>query len=361
MKTTPQPAPPRIAACGLAVGYRQRRRVTTVARDITLEAHTGQLVALLGANGVGKSTVLRTLTGIQAPLAGAVQLDGEPLAALSPAARARRLAVVLTDRVEGGHLDVYTLVGLGRHPHTGTLGRLRAEDERAIRAALEAMEAMHLAGRFVDELSDGEKQKVMIARALAQEPRVLVLDEPTAFLDVPHRMEVMRVLRRVTRARGQTAIVSTHHVDLALRAADRLWVMRAGQPIAAGAPEDLVLDGTVAAAFAARDVAFDHDTGGFALRFDAVPVCRVHGPEPARAWTVRALEREGHAEVAASSTPVWTVTVERRGDAWQWTWTRGARSATLDTIAALLGHIVTETESEDDHGACEQAGDPPRG
>jgi iron complex transport system ATP-binding protein len=227
----------------LAIGYQSRsttRRVVVASINLRLEA--GELVCLLGPNGAGKSTLLRTLAGMQAPLQGQIQIMGTDLYRLSPIDRARRLGVVLTDRAEVGALSVRALVALGRYPYTDWAGRLTAADEICIDQALAAVGATALALRLFGQLSDGERQKALIARALAQEPNLLLLDEPTAFLDWPRRVEIMGILRRLARESGRAVLLSTHDLDLALRGADRLWLLPPGGPIRAGMPEELVLD-----------------------------------------------------------------------------------------------------------------------
>jgi iron complex transport system ATP-binding protein len=200
---------PRMRAEGLAVGYRSIRNLAGRSEDrvvlagLDLELRAGELVCLLGPNGAGKSTLLRTLAGLQSPLSGRILADGEDVRRMPADTRARISAIVLTERLEAGNLTVAALAALGRHPHTGWTGRLREADRQAVRSGLEAAGAWELRARLFDELSDGEKQRVMLARALAQDPAVLLLDEPTAFLDLPRRVETIRILRDLARARGR--------------------------------------------------------------------------------------------------------------------------------------------------------------
>ena len=184
---------PILRSQSLSIGYPGH----TVAADLNLHLTQGRLVCLLGPNGAGKSTLLRTLCAMQPPLAGQVLLNGVDIHTISSRELARLLSVVLTDRVQVGLLSAYELVSLGRYPYTGWNGRLSAEDHRIIRQSIEATGAQDLAARPVDELSDGERQKVLMARALAQQPKLLVLDEVTAFLDLPRRVDIMRTLRRL--------------------------------------------------------------------------------------------------------------------------------------------------------------------
>ena len=253
----------------------------------------GKLVGLLGANGIGKSTLLRTLAGMQKALAGQVLLAGDELARLSPLERARRLTLVLTAAPPVGLLNGYALVALGRHPHTDWLGRLGAEDRAAVDWAIGAVNAHELAERPVAELSDGQRQKLMIARALAQESELMLLDEPTAYLDLPRRVETMQLLKRLAQEAERAILVSTHDLDLALRSCDRLWLM-SGAGIEVGAPEDLVLAGRLGETFQADGMQFDRSSGLFLLEPGTGPTARVEGNSAEAVWMRRALERAGY-------------------------------------------------------------------
>ncbi|MEU9251988.1 ABC transporter ATP-binding protein [Streptomyces sp. NPDC048270] len=282
----------------LAVGHRTRSLTgrgarRTVLSGLDLEARAGELTVLLGPNGAGKSTLLRTLCGLLPPLAGRIRLGGAGIAHEPPAALARRLAVVLTDRIDAGLLSVRELVGLGRHPHTGFTGRLAPADHAAVRWALEAVGADHLAERPAAELSDGERQRVLTARALAQEPEVVLLDEPTAFLDVPSRVALTVLLRDLARDRGLTVVVSTHDLELALRVADAVWLVDRDSRVHAGAPEDLIRTGAVGAAFDADHLAFDPRSGSFGLRRPSRGSVTVDAPPELLPLLERALAREG--------------------------------------------------------------------
>lgn len=296
---------------GLAVGYTAGRgNRTIVAQDLDVVLHRGELVCLLGPNGAGKSTLMRTLCGMQAPLAGEVRLDGDPVHQLSPRQLARRLSVVLTDRVATGLLTGYELVALGRHPFTDWSGRLTARDHDVIRHSIEAVGAVALASRRVAELSDGERQKVMMARALAQEPRVMILDEITAFLDLPRRVEMMRTLRSLAREQQRAILLSTHDLELALRASDRLWLLSKGGGFVTGPPEHLVMTGAFEAAFASEGLEFDPHTGAFKLHQTLAGAFLVTGDGLPRTWTTRALEREGFQVVSPERAPAATAHIE---------------------------------------------------
>ncbi|TWF81327.1 iron complex transport system ATP-binding protein [Pseudonocardia hierapolitana] len=283
---------------GLSVGHRvgRRRPPRTVLAGVSARAGAGELTVLVGPNGTGKSTLLHTVAGLLPPLAGTASLDGADLTALPPAERARRLAVVLTERVEAGLLSVEDLVALGRHPHTGPTGALRDTDRKVVAAAVDAAGAAHLAGRRVAELSDGERQRVLVARALAQEPAVLLLDEPTAFLDVSARVGLLGLLRRLAREDGLCVLVSTHDLEPALRVADQVWLLDRAGGLRTGPPEALVADGSIAEVFDGPGLAFDPAAGAFTVRpaKGGRPV-RVAAPEPEAALVARLLTREGWA------------------------------------------------------------------
>ncbi|CAN5278551.1 ABC transporter ATP-binding protein [soil metagenome] len=291
--STPRDDAPVLEGQGLTVGYVGRRgRARPVLAGLELSLRAGRMTCVLGANGTGKSTLLRTLAGMQPPLAGSVRLLGDVVGALPPSERARRLAVVLTERVDLGVLSGWELVALGRYPHTGWDGRLSDADRAVVRWAVEATASTAFAGRNVGELSDGERQRLLIARALAQEPAALLLDEPTAFVDVAGRVELFGLLRRLAGECGLAVLLTTHDLQLAVRAADDVWLVTGGR-VSTGAPEDLVLDGSLAAAFPGPNVRFDPVDGGFTPVWPTRGAARVVGDGPAAVWAARALERAG--------------------------------------------------------------------
>ena len=202
----------------LTVGYRGHR----VVEDISLSLPCGRLVCLLGPNGAGKSTLLRTLCGFQPPIAGTVTISGSDITTMSAAEVARLVSVVLTDRPLTSSLTAAEMVGMGRAPYTGFWGRLSDDDRRLISEAMQTVGIAPLATRRMGRLSDGERQKVMIAKALAQHTPVIVLDEPTAFLDYPSKVAVMKTLARLAHDEGKTILMSTHDLELAAQQGDEL-------------------------------------------------------------------------------------------------------------------------------------------
>jgi iron complex transport system ATP-binding protein len=288
---------------GLQTGYLVAGKKLPVSDKMpALDIRSGQLICLLGPNGSGKSTLLRTLAGLQPPLAGSVAITGRT--DLSSAQLAKKISLVLTDRITGNNLDVHSLVALGRYPWSDWLGGLDEADLAAIDRAIEATGIEALRSRKLHTLSDGENQKVMLARALAQDTPLLMLDEPTAHLDLPSRIRLMRLLHRLARELNKGILLSTHELDLALQVADEVWLLEAAGSLHKGTPEDLILDGIFEAVFSREDVAFDRATGAFRIPPEGGRQIGLAGAGVAGFWTRRALQREGFTVVASGASVI---------------------------------------------------------
>ena len=304
----------------LRIGYHHKTLVTLP--PTTVDA--GEFVCLLGRNGQGKSTLLRTLGGFLTPVAGEVLLHGTPVRALRGVARARRIAVVLTERPQVGGLGVTDLVEMGRQPYTGWAGMLTDEDRRIAASALEQVGGAHLASRTVDSLSDGERQRVMIARALAQQPDLMLLDEITAFLDLPSRVTIIDMLRRIAAEQGMAIILSSHDLELSLQTADRLWLLPGQGRFVDGTPEDVALSGAVGDAFDQENLVFSLESGRFESSVIASRSIYVEGDDVATIWLTRSLSRRGYRlatdrseadhYIASISPGRWSVGGQREGD-----------------------------------------------
>jgi iron complex transport system ATP-binding protein len=324
----------------LSIGYTAPRQPThMVSEDLAVSLQRGELVCLIGPNGVGKSTLMRTIAGMHPPLAGRVLLMDDDVHKLPPYELARRLSIVLTEHANAGLLTGYELVALGRYPYTGWSGKLAPHDEAMVQWAIEAVGAAALAPRKVGELSDGERQKLMIARALAQDPVLMLLDEPTAYLDLPRRVEVMRLLRQLAHTTKRAVLLSTHDLDLALRSADRIWLMAHGGTLQTGAPEDLVLSGAFERAFHGEGVAFDMRSGSFRINERPSGEVVLVGEGIPALWTRRALEREGFTVLDAAANGHTQVHVLPGDEAARWRLTRNGSSqehgSMYDLIAGL--------------------------
>lgn len=236
----------------LTVGHDKK----AVVEGINFEILRGQIIALLGPNGAGKSTILKSLSALLAPIKGAVNVGGQDLLGIKRKDLSKILAVVLTERLNAGFLSAFEVTAMGRYPHTGFLGKLTEQDKEIVKECLEVVHAEALADRSFNQLSDGEKQKIMLARALAQEPEMIILDEPTTHLDVKHKLEVMAILKRLSREKGITVIYSLHEIDLALKSCDTAILVKGGRIVDFGSPEK------VGSNEAVSDL-FDIDGAGF--------------------------------------------------------------------------------------------------
>jgi iron complex transport system ATP-binding protein len=246
----------------LAVGYGKK----TVVDGIDIALLEGQFVCLLGPNGCGKSTILKTIVRMLAPLGGEVYISDRAISQMSSQDMAKTTAVVLTDPISPGLLTAYDVVMLGRHPHTGFMGKPALRDGEKVMEALMMVNAETLGRRYFGELSDGEKQKVLLARALAQEPQLIVLDEPTSHLDARHRIEVMLILRQLTQEKGVTVIASLHDIDLAMKACDVAILVKDERLLACGTPEDVLTQGLVTQLYGLERATFNGYLGGVELK-----------------------------------------------------------------------------------------------
>jgi iron complex transport system ATP-binding protein len=250
----------------LSIGYVGKREKKNVAAALNAAIHSGELTCLLGANGVGKSTLLRTLSGLQPPLAGEISIFGKPMAAYSGKELSQTAGVVLTEKPDLRDMTVRDLVALGRNPYTGFWGRLNDDDETIVEKALTCLKIENLSNRSIHTLSDGERQKVMIAKVLAQETPVVYLDEPTAFLDFPSKVEIMRLLHFLAAEAEKTIFLATHDLELALQIADKLWLMNRQNGLTIGTPDKLRRDGTLENFFRCEGAYFDREAGIFRIR-----------------------------------------------------------------------------------------------
>jgi iron complex transport system ATP-binding protein len=244
---------PIIITDNLSVGYDAR----TVVGDIDIKAYSGQIICLIGPNGSGKSTILRTLSGMLAPVHGAVYIGKTAMDRITRTELARYMSVVLTDRLNLQMTSAFDVAAMGRTPHTGFFGQLTANDVRIVDECLQTVGAAELAERDYMSLSDGEKQKVLIARALAQDPKLIILDEPTSHLDVKHKVEVLQILNRLADERGVTILLALHDVDMAMQNCRLVMLVKNGRIIAQGRPEEVISGDSMRELFDMTDAQFD--------------------------------------------------------------------------------------------------------
>lgn len=311
---------PAVRIVNLSVGYTEKHSVKTVAEGISNTICSGELTCLLGENGAGKSTLLRTLSGFLPPLGGEITIQGKPLRTYREKELAMVVGVVLTEKNNLQNMTVAELVGMGRSHYTGFWGRLSSSDRVKVKEAIDLVGVAALEDRMVQTLSDGERQKVMIAKALAQETPVIFLDEPTAFLDYPSKVEILHLLHRLSRDMRKTIFLSTHDLELALQIADQLWLMAHGREVMVGTPEDLALAGTLDSFFRRKGVAFEKQTGLYRIEPEYHAEICLSGDPVACEMVRKALRRNGvradfdctsapagiHAVLAPDGTPSFT-------------------------------------------------------
>ena len=277
----------------LSIGYPGKGEVKVVAGHINAGINSGELTCLLGANGIGKSTLLRTLSAFQPKLSGEIFIQGKEIEQYKDKELSMAISVVLTEKCEVRNMTVTELVGLGRTPYTGFWGTLDEDDKRIVERSISLVKIEKLADRMVHTLSDGERQKVMIAKALAQETPIIFLDEPTAFLDFPSKVEMMQLLHRLSRQTNKTIFLSTHDLELALQIADKIWLMDKKNGVIIGTPEDLSLNGSLSAFFAHKGIIFDIETGLFRVDNEYITKLRLIGEGQGYAMVRKALQRNG--------------------------------------------------------------------
>lgn len=294
---------PIISAQNLSIGYpKSRSRNTSVLyKDMSFNLYAGELTCLLGSNGAGKSTLLRTLTGLQLPLGGDVLLKAKNILRYSEQELSTLLGLVLTDKTVVGGLTVSELVGLGRYPYTGFFGRLTKEDHHIIEKAMHDVCILHKKDSYVAELSDGERQKVMIAKALAQECPIIILDEPTAFLDIVNRIEIMNLLHLIASQHNKTILLSTHDIELALTLADRLWLLARDKGLKCGVTEDIILSDAVNDYIGNDTIIFDRKTGRFVSENIIKKQIFLDAQGELYYWTKNFLSRKGYCVVDSPS------------------------------------------------------------
>lgn len=284
-----------LSAKDLTVGYRKGNSTSPVISGLNLSLSRGKLVALIGANGIGKSTLLRTLVGNQPPLEGEVSISGIRIGEISRKDLSLLLGIVNTERTQAGALTVREVVSLGRQPYTGFLGILSKNDKSIVEKAMQDAGILHKASSFLAELSDGERQKVMIAKALAQCTPIIILDEPTAFLDVASRMETMLLLHNLAHKQNKAVLLSSHDLSQSMMLADELWVVTNDRKIISGNTEDVVLSGAMDSIFASSIISFDLLQGDFCINLDSQYDIKLNcNDKILKKWIGNALKRNGY-------------------------------------------------------------------
>ena len=323
----------------LTIGYPGKSDVKVVAQGINASIFSGELTCLLGANGVGKSTLLRTLSAFQPKLAGNIQILGRELSTYTDKQLSRLISVVLTEKPDIRNMTVDELVGLGRSPYTGFWGTLQKEDKEIVDRSIELVGITTLKGRMIQTLSDGERQKVMIAKALAQETPVIYLDEPTAFLDYPSKVEMMQLLHQLSRQTDKTIFLSTHDLELALQIADKVWLMDKQKGVSIGTPEDLSLQGILGSFFTRKGIVFDAEAGLFRVQNVITHQIRVEGTGTRLAMVCKALYRIGIQADNDADSEAYIETDNPASTGQLVFHTSQGESPAFDTIESLLAYV----------------------
>ena len=248
----------------LTIGYKSKKGTVVIAENLNLNLNSGKLISLIGANGIGKSTLLRTITGIQPPLAGNVLLNNRDINSYKSLDLAQNLSLVLTEKLPPSNLSVFELVALGRQPYTNWIDTLTQMDIDKIQQALELTQIEHLAQKKHYEISDGQLQKVLIARALAQDTPLIILDEPTTHLDLLHKVSLFKLLKKLTEETQKCILFSTHDIDLAIQLSDEMIIMTP-ELIVQDEPCNLISNGSFATLFKDEHIVFDAEKGKFVI------------------------------------------------------------------------------------------------
>ena len=278
----------------LSTGYFSKKGIKVIAQNIRATISSGELTCLLGANGAGKSTLLRTLSAFLRPLSGEIWIRGKRLTDYTDKELATVIGVVLTEKCQLRNMTVTELIGMGRSPYTGFWGTLSPKDKQIVSEAIALVRIEELKERMVHTLSDGERQKVMIAKALAQETPIIFLDEPTAFLDYPSKVEILHLLHRLSREMNKTIFLSTHDLELALQIADQIWLMDREKGVLVGTPEDLAIDGSLENFFYQRKgIAFEKETGLYRIDNEYWTTIHLDGTSERSTMVQKAFRRNG--------------------------------------------------------------------
>lgn len=253
-----------LQASKISIGYTSKKVRNVIASNIDLSLEKGKLIALIGANGIGKSTLLRTLTGIQKPISGTVSLNGKNIHELDSLTLAQNLSVVLTEKLPPSKLTVWELIALGRQPYTNWIGKLTENDIAKVNEAIELTQIGHLATKTHYEISDGQLQIVLIARALAQDTPLIILDEPTTHLDLLHKVVLFKLLKKLTKETGKCILFSTHDIDMAIQLSDEMIIMTP-ENVVQDQPCNLIMKGSFNTLFKDENIVFDNEKGKFVI------------------------------------------------------------------------------------------------
>ena len=315
----------------LSVGYLQPDgSPLEILKEINLDAVTGEMVALIGSNGIGKSTLLRSVAGFQDYFSGNIKINGKNLEKINPKEIARIMSFVSTENIRVSNMTVFDLVAYGRFPYTNWIGMLSESDKQVVHEAIDKVGLAGFENRMTTQISDGERQRAVIARALAQDTPVIILDEPTAFLDVSNKYEIFHLLQLLAKEKQKTVILSTHDLNIATREVDKLWIITENENFQ-GAPEDAVLNGWLERLFKNEHIGFDLQEGEYFFKKKFKAKVKVDGESLPLIWTLRALNRAGY-QIVVEAEPDFRVIADK----YQWILKSAETTETFQSLYQLL-------------------------
>jgi iron complex transport system ATP-binding protein len=322
----------------LRIGYNPGRDESVLLPALTAGARRGELIAVIGRNGIGKSTLLRTLAGLQPSLGGDIIYDGKSIRDFSKRDLAGIVGYISTEIVRVSNMRVYDLVALGRYPYTNWFGRIDETDHGTITDAIEKTGMLGLSQRFITELSDGERQKAMIARILAQDTAIMVMDEPTAFLDIGSKFEILHLMHVLSQKNGKTIIFSTHDFNAAMSQADKIWLIM-DDMLLEGAPEDLMLSGAFDNLFDSSAIQFNSENGTYSFKSESRGEINVSGEGIFFHYTKKAINRAGYSVSASDLQPCLKVP---SGDIRNWKFVDGTAESEFNSLYEFIAWLGME-------------------
>jgi iron complex transport system ATP-binding protein len=319
----------------LRIGYKRGGKEKVILPELYSTAFKGELIAVIGKNGVGKSTLLRTITGLQSALGGKIYHEGKDILDYTRMELARKVGYISTEIVRATNMNVYDLVALGRFPYTNWAGKIDEENNQIIVSAIENAGMTALSARYLGELSDGERQRAMIARILAQDTGLMIMDEPTAFLDIGSKYEILHLLHNLAKERGKTIIFSTHDLHIAVSQADKIWLLTETK-LVEGAPEDLMIGGDFDHIFDSSPVRYNSDHGTFTFPSDDKGSIYLEGEGILRHWTEKAINRAGYSVAGNKTNPFIIIPT---GNCKNWCLTTDKYKTEFDSIYELISGL----------------------
>jgi iron complex transport system ATP-binding protein len=324
-----------LSISSLKIGYAAGKSSKIILPHLDASARKGEIVAVFGRNGIGKSTLLRTISGLQPSLGGTILVNGKDLKEYPRNDLAKTIGYISTEVIKVSKMRVYDLVALGRFPHTNWVGKIDANSHEVIMGAIARTGMELLKDRYISELSDGERQRAMIARVIAQETEIIIMDEPTAFLDIAGKYEIIRLLQEVS-GEGRTIIFSTHDFSIALTNADKIWLIH-NEELIEGAPEDLVVEGTFEHLFNSDQFSFNNNDGTFKFRKESRGKIFVDGNGLLRTWTEKAVIRAGYSVSEIKTDPYISILP---GSGERLTYISGNIKTNFSSIYDLVSHLT---------------------